>query len=97
MVFISAPLPTIRNGHFWGEVANKRRGVQATPQDRTRLTLRFSQAVLTFCEKNASAAVALDAASQGADGLVCHSFLHVDPRDHHYETPAYATLLAAGF
>lgn len=93
VVCISTPLPTIQDGNDWGEVANARREVTASQQERTALTLEFNREMQAFCTAHGMRYVMLDAASLGEDGLVKRTLLNPDPRDHHYNPEAYAHLL----
>jgi len=90
---ISAPLPTIRDGIAWGEVANLRRTVRAPQLARTALTLEFNRRVRAFCRSRAITFLDLDAASLGADGLVRGELRNSNPADHHYEPSRHADLL----
>lgn len=94
VVAISAPLPTIRDGQQWGEVANLRKGVVATQRMRTDLTLKFNQAVEGIVRQMRQTYLSLDDQSLGNDGLVAEWLLDQDPKDHHYANSVYAGLLA---
>jgi hypothetical protein len=93
LAVISTPLPTIRDGTRWGEVAKKRSQIETTQRERTALTLEFNRRVGAFCRERDVTHLDLDAASLGEDGFVRGSLLNPDPRDHHYEPTAYARLL----
>ena len=90
---ISTPLPTIKDGTEWGEVATARKEVTATQLERTTLTLRFNQQVQAFCDSHSIAFINLDAVSLGSDGMVRPEMLNSDPNDHHYEPGAYSQIL----
>lgn len=93
VICISAPLPTIRDGVAWGDVANARKEVTATQLERTGLTLRFNEAVRAICESHGIGFISLDRESLGSDGLVRPELLNSDPDDHHYEPRAYSEML----
>lgn len=91
---VSTPLPTIRDGADWGEVANRRREVSATQSERTELTLTFNSAMQAFCASSGIAYVMLDEDSLGDNGVVKDSLLNADPRDHHYDAQEHARMIA---
>ncbi|MGH9623735.1 MAG: hypothetical protein ACRD4G_05280 [Bryobacteraceae bacterium] len=90
---ISVPLPTIKDGHNEGIVANARRHVHASQADRTRLTIEFNKSMARFCQGCGIRYLDLDAGSIGDDGLVAETLLNADPTDHHYDPRAYARML----
>lgn len=95
LLCISTPLPTIRDGTAWGEVANMRKEVDASQRARTALTLEFNR---RMCQRALALGVSylsLDADSLGPDGLVRPDLLHANPSDHHYAPDRYAELIAA--
>ncbi|RQR27343.1 SGNH/GDSL hydrolase family protein [Burkholderia sp. Bp9143] len=91
---ISTPLPTIRDGADWGEVANLRKEITATQRERTKLTLAFNSAMQVFCAGKGIAYLMLDQDSLGGDGVVKVSLLNTDPRDHHYDPKEHAGMIA---
>ena len=92
-IVISTPLPTIRDGTQWGNVANARREVTVTQRERTELTLRFNDAMASFCRVRGYHYIDLDEASLGANGIVRPELLHSDPANHHYSPNAYMKLI----
>ncbi len=94
-VVLSAPLPTIKDGNNWGEVANARREVTATQLERTQLTLKFNQEIHAFCRSNNFIFIDLDSDCLGSNGIIKPEFLHPNPCDHHYHPDRYADLLCA--
>ena len=90
---ISTPLPTIKDGTLWGEVANARKEITASQLDRTALTLRFNSTVESFCQNHGIAFINLDEKSLGPDGIVSPELLNSNPNDHHYDSRAYARIL----
>ena len=60
VIAVSAPLPTIDDGQDWGEVANLCKGVTATKQMRTDLTMCFNRAVAEICDRLGAEMVWLD-------------------------------------
>ena len=93
VVCISAPLPTIPDGHTWGEVANARKEVMASQRNRTDMTLQFNGRVSESCRAIGAEFVSLDGVSIGEDGLVSADLLNADPNDHHYDHSRYAALI----
>lgn len=92
-ICVSTPLPTIRDGSK-GEVANERKSVVASQQERTELTLSFNHAMEGFCRAEGVAYVNLDADSLGDDGLVKPELLNRNASDHHYEKRVFAGMLS---
>lgn len=93
LLCVSTPLPTIRDGTGWGDVASARKEVTASQSERTELTLRFNRRVREFCESHDIAFIDLDGESLGSDGLVRPELLHANPSDHHYAPDAYSRIL----
>ncbi len=93
-ICVSTPLPTIQDGNDWGEIANQRRSVTATQQERTELTLKFNREMERFCSAEDVAYLNLDDASLGDDGLVKAGLLNKNALDHHYDRRVFAELLS---
>lgn len=94
VLVISAPLPTIRDGEVWGEVANLRREVRVLQADRTALTLEFNRRVQSVVSQLGCEYLSIDSKCMGEDGLVADFLRHHDKLNHHYRPSAYAKLLA---
>ncbi len=90
---ISAPLPTIPDGQTWGEVANLRREVTASQEQRTTLTLEFNRRVAEVAHSIGVGFISLDAQSLGPHGLVSKLLVNANQADHHYTKSRYAKLL----
>ncbi len=90
---ISTPLPTIKDGTAWGDVATARKEISATQIERTALTLRFNTQIEAFCKSHNIGFINLDAVSLGPDGTVDSGLLNANQNDHHYEPAAYAKIL----
>ncbi len=95
VVCISTPLPSIVDDNTWGEIANLRREVRATQQERTALTLRFNRDMQVFCEQSAIPYMMLDGLSLGKNGLLMDSMRHPDPTNHHYDPIKHAAIIEA--
>ena len=93
VVCISTPLPTIKDGNDWGDVANLRKEVKASQTQRTELTLVFNQRIKRWCEETGITYILLDPESLGGNGLVKDSFLNTDPNNHHYDAGNYSAML----
>ena len=92
-VVLSTPLPTIGNDCSMGDVANLRKVISATQQERTALTIRFNAAIEAQCRILSVPYVNCDQNSVGPNGLVREELRHPDPSNHHYKPFAHARLL----
>jgi hypothetical protein len=91
---LSVPLPTIRDGQDWGEIANARREVKATQRDRTELTLDYNVRLRSLCEE--MGAEFLDVTTptlDSATGLVHSEYLNETRTDHHLHYKKHAKLV----
>lgn len=95
VICISAPLPTIRDGHSFGEVANARKEVKASQLERTELTTRFNGRMRDYCTAKSLTFIDLDLESLGPDGLVHPKLLNSRLTDHHYSPAVYAELISS--
>ena len=84
VVLTGASLPTIRDGHDWGEIRKARREVTASLRERTQLTLEYNRKI------EAGAARLdlpfIDIAPRLIDpesGVLADYYRHPDPLDHH--------------
>jgi len=89
VVCMSAPLPTLKDGDYVGNVANARRSVKASQVARTNLTLQFNGMMKQFCRANNIEFWDMDEQSLGANGLVADRLLNLDKSDHHYAADKY--------
>jgi hypothetical protein len=94
VVCISTPLPTIRDGMDWGEVANLRKEVTATLAERTRLTIEFNKLMEIFCARQGISHINMDSLSMDDSGCLKESLRNSDPSDHHYDLSAHARMIA---
>lgn len=92
-IVLSAPMPTIKDGQSWGDIANARREVTATQRERTALTCRFNNEVRDICDRLGIQFVSLDKECLDGNGLVRRFLLHKDPNNHHYDPEQYALLM----
>lgn len=93
IICLSAPLPTVKDGQDWGEVANARREVKASQIDRTKLTIQFNKRMKEYCQKNRIIYLDFDNESIGRDGVVDINLLNKNPTDHHYEPNVYIQMI----
>jgi hypothetical protein len=93
VICISTPLPTIKDGTTFGEVANARKSIQAKQMERTELTLNFNNTMKVFCSNNGVIYIPLDRESLGANGLVSEHLLNASSTDHHYDNDIYAKII----
>ncbi|MDP5033266.1 SGNH/GDSL hydrolase family protein, partial [Paraglaciecola sp.] len=75
VIVISAPLPTIRDGQDWGEIANARSEITASQYERTKLTLEFNKKINQFCVNRGFDYINLDQDSLGENGLVSEELM----------------------
>lgn len=93
VICISAPLPTIPDGHVFGAVADARKEVKATQSERTELTTRFNGRMREYCAARSFTYIDLDPESLGPDGIVHPRLLNPRASDHHYDPNVYAELI----
>ena len=93
VICLSAPLPTIRDGQDWGDVANLRKKVKASQMDRTKLTIYFNESMEGFCLQNKIEYLDFDSESLGKNGLVHAGLINNNINDHHYATEAYIEMI----
>jgi len=91
IVVAAAPPPTILDGQDWGEVANLRREVRTSLQDRTELTFEYNDRLREWTRREGC--VFLDYEPDLIDastGLVAARFLNPNPLDHHLAAGPFA-------
>lgn len=93
VICVSAALPTIVDDQNWGDVANQRRKVKATLNQRIDLTLEFNRQMQEFCEANGFIYLACDDDVLNEDRRVSEEFRNPNPLDHHYNYDLYADLI----
>ena len=93
-ICISTPLPTIQDDMQWGEVANLRKEVKATQTERTALTIRFNNAMSSFCKARGITFISLDSQSVNQHGKLKESLLNLNPLDHHYNPIEHTALIS---
>ncbi len=93
LTVISAPLPTIKDGQTWGEVANLRKEITASQKERTDLTIKFNKIIQEYCERNTIKYLNLDNYVLGKDGLLLEEYYSKNPLDHHYDTEKFKKLI----
>lgn len=94
VVVVSAPLPTIKDGQSWGEIANARKDIVSSQIERTNLTVEFNLAIQKYCVEQKISYINLDAECRGEEGLIKEEYLNLDPNDHHYDQKKYYRLLS---
>lgn len=84
IIVSTTPLPTIKDGQDWGEVASLRKEVQATLKERTNLTVRFNNSLMMFCrERNLSFIDMQSFMLDKETGLIDERFVNPNIYDHH--------------
>lgn len=95
IVITGATLPTIQDGQDWGDVANKRRDVTASLQQRTQLTLDYNRVLQSKSRDFGLPYLDITAdIIDPATGTVRRDCLNPDPRDHHLDYGAAGRLWA---
>lgn len=93
-IVLSAPLPTIRDGQTFGEVADARREVKATLRERTAITLRYNTRLEQRCHEAGIEFVDVTAPQfDPATGAIRENLRRPDPTDHHLHPQRYAAIL----
>lgn len=93
IIVISTPLPTIEDGAEWGEVANLRKEVKTTRQERSNLTIKFNKAIETYCLHADLVFINLDQECLTTNGDLKANLKNKNHRDHHYDQHNYSLLL----
>jgi hypothetical protein len=94
LIVISAPLPTIKDHTIHGNVANARREVTATIEERTMLTLKFNAQMKQIADELGCHFVDLDKISLNADKKGVKRLLRNWVKtDHHYNSLVYSLLI----
>lgn len=94
VVVATVPLPTIVDYTSWSGLANARRRVRASIQERTVATRRYNDGLRRWAA--ATGACVLDTEADLLDertGLVRPVFRHADPCNHHYDMAAFAPVV----
>lgn len=94
VIVVSAPLPTIKDGQSWGEIANARKDIVTSQIERTNLTVEFNLAIQKHCLEQKISYINLDDECRNEQGLINEKYLNSDPNDHHYDQKKYCNLLS---
>lgn len=98
MIVVSAPLPTIPDGHTAGDVAAARKEISASQAERTEATLSFNKDMQLWCEQRGIHYLSLDDMSlDEKTGLVRNDLLNENMSDHHYNQKTFCDVLVKGF
>jgi hypothetical protein len=96
IVVTGASMPTIEDGQDWGEVANARREVTASLQDRVALTRRYNERLRAEAARRGLPFIDIsDEVLDPATGTVRHAFRNANPLDHHLDWDRAARSWAA--
>lgn len=91
---LSVPLPTIRDGQDWGEVANKRKEVKASQREKTILTVKYNQKLKQRLTQMGLTYISLDGhLIDPQTGIVREDYLNKDRLDHHLDDVKFAGLI----
>jgi hypothetical protein len=84
IILTGATLPTIKDDHPWGEIADLRREISVSIQERTQLTLRYNQSLRIIAHQLGVGFVDISAALiDPATGIIKDAYRHPNPRNHH--------------
>lgn len=91
---VSAPLPTIRDGQDWGDVANARKEIKATQLERTALTLAYNRLLQENCRRRKLRYIDCDAdLLDQTTGLIHVKFRNRDKLNHHLDLHEYSEII----
>jgi hypothetical protein len=94
IITVDAPLPTIKDGVVFGEVANLRKGIAATQRERTDLTLQFNSKIAANSKAASLIHLALGLDLIDLDTrIVKDTYLNTNPADHHLDNKKFSGLL----
>ena len=93
IICISTPLPTIRDGQNWGQIANTRKDIKATQLQRTKLTIQFNSHMQSFCQEIGITYLNFDNISINKNGVVDTKLINKNDADHHYNQDVYASMI----
>lgn len=91
---ISAPLPTIKDGQSWGEVADARKEIKATLKERVSLTIKYNLKLKELCRE--LDIFFLDATTNLFDDrkeVIDDRFLNKNKLDHQLDDKMYAEVI----
>jgi len=98
VIVCSAPLPTIKDGQKFGEVASMRREIRATQKKKTDLALDFNQGLRSWCLAQKIEFCDMDLLSLDENtGLVKEALLNKNPTDHHFDPGEFHRILFEAF
>ena len=95
VLVLSVPLPTIRDGQDWGDIATARREIAASQADRTSLTLEYNERLDAAC--STIGATFLEVTTPTLDprtGLLRPEYYNESPTNHHLSFNRHAQLVA---
>ncbi|MEK6531618.1 MAG: hypothetical protein AABZ23_03885 [Deltaproteobacteria bacterium] len=94
IIICSAPLPTIKDGQTWGEIASMRNEVDATLRQRTDMTLDFNERIRDFSRRNGLVCIDIEQEIMNQDTMLINDkFLNPDMLDHHLHPPLFAEVI----
>ncbi len=94
ITILSAPLPTIKDGQDWGEIALARKEITSTQLERTNLTITYNNRLQEFAANRRLKFINMDPyLLNQKTGLVDESFINKDRYDHHLEASEFARVL----
>jgi len=95
-IIVSAPLPTIKDGVYLGEIANLRKSISVSQKERTNLTIKFNDELRNWTTKKSIKYVGLDDLVLNIEtGIIQEKYLNRDKRNHHYDLSSFIRLLAS--
>ncbi|MBU2915206.1 hypothetical protein [Reichenbachiella agariperforans] len=86
LLITSTTLPTISDNQDWGEVAHKRKGINANQYERTQLTLKFNSKLRDLCSLHGYTYIDFDKyLLNPTTGIVHDYYKHENKLDHHLD------------
>lgn len=96
IIVCSSPLPTIKDGQKWGEMATLRNEVKSTLRQRTDMTFQFNQRLRDHCKKEGHIYLDLETDTvNGQTNLIDDIYLNPNKLDHHLYPETFAKTIVA--
>lgn len=91
---LSVPLPTIKDGQNFGDVANSRKEIKASQLERTQLTLRYNRMLKENADELGYKFISTDQYLLNDNtGLIRDEFMNKDKTNHHLDDNEYSKVI----